>query len=70
MANSTPVMVPYKATAPTPESAIDQTLQALESSKLLSADLVAYDKNGAPVISVINVKTREHWHLTVHLMAR
>src|SRR5258707_15441153 len=34
----------------------------------LSADVPAYTSDGQPIISVINVKTREHWHLVLTVL--
>lgn len=58
------------------DSAIDQTLaqvsleQNPSANHRLSADLVAEDPNGDPIISVINLDTREHWHLVVRSLPR
>lgn len=56
------------------DSAVTQTLAqvSLEENPAaghrLSADIVSFDVNGNPVISVINLDTREHWRLTVEAL--
>jgi hypothetical protein len=55
-------------------SAVDQTLHQVslelnpKAGHRLSADLIHYDEQGRPVISVINLDTREHWHLVVQAL--
>jgi hypothetical protein len=55
-------------------SAVDQTLNLVsleqnpKAGHRLSADIIHYDEQGRPVISVINLDTREHWHLVVEAL--
>lgn len=67
------------STTPTPtpldpalESVVDQTLDLVsgrpeggQADPRMSADVVGLSEAGEPVISVINLDTREHWHLIV-----
>ena len=49
-----------------------QTVDALslennpQASHHLSMDIVACDREGHPIISVINIETREHWTMVLH----
>jgi hypothetical protein len=65
-------------TTPTPErdpfesTAVEQTLLMVGSERPghsapenFSADAIGLDEQGRVIISVINIQTREHWHLTV-----
>jgi hypothetical protein len=56
---------------PTTKSALDQTLARVSieqnpgAGHQLSADCIAYTDDGYPIVSVINMETREHWWLVV-----
>jgi hypothetical protein len=55
----------------TVESAVEQTLRQVSleldpsADHRLSADWIGEDDQGRPVLSIINLDSREHWHLIV-----